>query len=243
MNLLSDLAQICAKFVSMKAPSLEERAYKGCLVVQPALLGTPQATYAVGCFLFEQGQVRQAESTELNLENPSSLTQQDQDDDEEEHGLNAEDLLAVVSASAEQSIALFSQWLGFNLTPKVNTTNVNTGESEANTNQRSSANSNISANRHSRTIPLFLESEDKSDEQFKLILSAQDNILKESATIGGSSTGTPTAFLYSQPNSDEGNLPAQTSAVTISPENLVIVPLESRRGGRAYNIHQHVNEV
>lgn len=57
MNLLSDLAQICAKFVSIKAA---ESGHDGCLVIEPALLGTPQATYHMGCFHFNQG-VRQIE--------------------------------------------------------------------------------------------------------------------------------------------------------------------------------------
>ena len=85
--------------------------------------------------------------------------------------------------------------------------------------------------------------QDKNEERFKQLLSAQDNILKESATIGGPSNGLGTAFLYSQPDAEEMRKPALDSTATISPENLAIVPSESRRGGRAYNIHQHVNEV
>lgn len=59
MNLLSDLAQICAKFTSMKQA---EAGYDGCLVIEPALLGTPQATYPMGCFNFNQV-VRQVEAS------------------------------------------------------------------------------------------------------------------------------------------------------------------------------------
>lgn len=59
MNLLSDLAQICAEFVSMKQQQTD--SYDGCLVIEPALLGAPQATYPVGCFKFEKGLVRQIE--------------------------------------------------------------------------------------------------------------------------------------------------------------------------------------
>lgn len=57
MNLLSDLAQICAKFTSIKQA---DAGYDGCLVIEPALLGTPQATYHMGCFNFNQV-VRQIE--------------------------------------------------------------------------------------------------------------------------------------------------------------------------------------
>ena len=62
MNLLSDLAQICAKFVSMRRPTQGEQWYTGCLVIEPALLGAPQATYPVGCFTFDRGQVRKSET-------------------------------------------------------------------------------------------------------------------------------------------------------------------------------------
>ena len=55
MNLLSDLAQICAMFTTIKKV---ESGYDGCLVMEPALLGTPQVTYRMGCFNFNQG-VRQ----------------------------------------------------------------------------------------------------------------------------------------------------------------------------------------
>lgn len=57
MNLLSDLAQICAKFTWIKQT---EAGHDGCLVIEPALLGTPQATYQMGCFNFNQV-VRQIE--------------------------------------------------------------------------------------------------------------------------------------------------------------------------------------
>lgn len=57
MNLLSDLAQICAKFTSVKSA---EHGHDGCLVIEPALLGSPQATYHMGCFNFDQT-VRQIE--------------------------------------------------------------------------------------------------------------------------------------------------------------------------------------
>lgn len=58
MNLLSDLAQICARFASVKQSDFG--GYDGCMVIEPALLGSPQATYHMGCFNFYQG-VRQVE--------------------------------------------------------------------------------------------------------------------------------------------------------------------------------------
>lgn len=58
MNLLSDLAQICARFTSIKQSDFG--GYDGCLVIEPALLSTPQASYRMGCFNFYEG-VRQVE--------------------------------------------------------------------------------------------------------------------------------------------------------------------------------------
>lgn len=58
MNLLSDLAQICARFTSVKQSDVG--GYDGCMVIEPALLGAPQAVYHIGCFNFYQG-VRQVE--------------------------------------------------------------------------------------------------------------------------------------------------------------------------------------
>ena len=55
MNLLSDLAQFCAKFTSVKQV---EHGFDACMVLEPLLLGSLQATYRMGCFNFNQG-VRQ----------------------------------------------------------------------------------------------------------------------------------------------------------------------------------------
>lgn len=89
---------------------------------------------------------------------------------------------------------------------------------------------------------------EKSDEQFKQLLSAQDNVLKGSATIG-QSNGMETTFVYSKPTDlmTERNATEETKrkleAEVAAPQHRVVVPKESRRGGRAYNIHQHVNEI
>lgn len=89
---------------------------------------------------------------------------------------------------------------------------------------------------------------DKSDERFKQLLSAQDNVLKGSATIGQPHDA-ETTFVYSRPsdlmtekNATE-DAKRKLEAEAAAPKHLVVVPKESRRGGRAYNIHQHVNEI
>nr|XP_031839809.1 uncharacterized protein LOC116430176 [Nomia melanderi] len=225
MNLLSDLAQICAKFTSIKQA---DAGYDGCLVIEPALLGTPQATYHMGCFNFNQV-VRQIEVSAI------TETIEPAENTEEEESLNTEELIAAVTASAEQGIALFSQWLGLNLNPKLNLTSKNSNQAASQ--QRSEAPTT------SRSARTHWDQEEKNDERFKQLLSAQDNVLKGSATIGRS-IGAETTFVYSKPSDilvENGS--GEKKVQEVVPEHLAVVPKESRRGGRAYNIHQHVNEI
>ncbi|XP_078048949.1 uncharacterized protein LOC144476175 [Augochlora pura] len=223
MNLLSDLAQICAKFTSIKQA---DAGYDGCLVIEPALLGTPQATYHMGCFNFNQV-VRQIEVSAI------TETIEPAENGEEEDSLNTDKLIEVVTASAEQGIALFTQWLGLNLNPKLNLTSKNVNQPASQ--QRADA--------PARSARTNWDQEKRNDERFKQLLSAQDNVLKGSATIGRS-IGAETTFVYAKPtellaekSSDDRNVQ------DIASDRLAVVPKESRRGGRAYNIHQHVNEI
>lgn len=160
--------------------------------------------------------------------------------EDEEDSLNTEEFIAAVSASAEQGIALFSQWLGLNLNPKLNVTSgKNSGQQETN-GQRSIPSTT------SRSARARWDQEEKNDERFKQLLSAQDNVLRGSATIGQSS-GAETTFVYSRPpglySSDKSSDERRVDRMKIEPQHLAVVPKESRRGGRAYNIHQHVNEI
>ncbi|XP_015111972.1 uncharacterized protein LOC107037756 [Diachasma alloeum] len=219
MNLLSDLAQLCAKFTSMKHQDL---GHDGCLVVEPALMRTPQATYHMGCFNFNQG-VRQIQSSIVETTPPTP-------EDEEEEGLNTEELLAAVSSTAEQGFALFSQWF-LNLNPKLNITNAQKEESTQApaVRQESSEEGRLGralGNTHSTTP------DERSEERFKRLLSAQDNIMRESARIGPVNDG-QTTFIF----------PKSMETPQIAKSQAPFVPRESRRGGRAYNIHQHVNEI
>ncbi|XP_014467440.1 PREDICTED: uncharacterized protein LOC106740684 [Dinoponera quadriceps] len=234
MNLLSDLAQICARFASVKQSDFG--GHDGCMVIEPALLGTPQATYHMGCFNFYQG-VRQVEVSAITETTGSADTSDDDDDT-----LNTDELIAAVSASAEHGIALFSQWLGLSLNPKLNLTSQEDGPQDQQ--QRADGSSRSARNM------LDVQTAERSDERFKQLLSAQDNVLKGSATIG-QSNGMQTTFVYSRPSdlmlpgadnaTEEAKKRLETEATV--PQHLVVVPKESRRGGRAYNIHQHVNEI
>ncbi|XP_014217299.1 uncharacterized protein LOC106645858 [Copidosoma floridanum] len=247
INMLLDFAQICAKFDSMRVAK-SEGSYDGCLVIEPVLLGMSHITYPVGCFNFNGGQVRRIEPPQQH-----PFEEEDEDEeDEEETGLNTDELIAAVSASAEQGIAMLSQWLAQSLSPRLNVTSMlsnhaNSGPEATAANGESDklerpTNAPATSSRHGRTITVLGESEqDKNEERFKQLLSAQDNILKESATIGKPPRGYKTAFLYSQPDTTELRVPNNEAIISL--ENLAVVPSDSRRGGRAYNIHQHINEV
>ncbi|KAL6438186.1 hypothetical protein ACFW04_004416 [Cataglyphis niger] len=233
MSLLLDVAQICARFTSVKQADIG--GYDGCLAIEPVLLDRALATYHMGCFNFNQG-VRQIETPAITETTESVADTTDDEDD----SLNTDELIAAVSASAEHGIALFTQWLGLNLNPKLNLTNKENGPSQQDYQQKADS------SRSARNMA-DVQSE-KSDERFKQLLSAQDNVLKGSATIG-QSNGMETTFVYSKPTDlmTERNATEEAKrkleAEVAAPLHRVVVPKESRRGGRAYNIHQHVNEI
>ncbi|XP_070151080.1 uncharacterized protein [Polyergus mexicanus] len=230
MSLLLDVAQICARFTSVRQADIG--GYDGCIAIEPVLLDRALATYHTGCFNFHQG-VRQIETPAMTETTESVADTTDDEDD----SLNADELIAAVSASAEQGIALFTQWLGLNLNPKLNLTE--NESTQQNYQQKTDS---------SRSARNMADESERSDERFKQLLSAQDNVLKGSATIG-QSNGMETTFVYSKPTDliTERNATEEAKrkleAEVAAPQHRVVVPKESRRGGRAYNIHQHVNEI
>ncbi|XP_043279659.1 uncharacterized protein [Venturia canescens] len=237
-GLFVNLVQLCAKFTSI---SRSDQGHNGCLVIEPTLVSTIQATYNVGCFNFNQG-VRQIEIATVPEATDSPAAEEDE---EEEVGLNTEELIAAVSASAEKGIALFSQWLGLNIGPKANVTATKeqAGGQSSRTEEETSVENGTS--RMSRGMSTNDAQRERSEERFRQLLSAQDNIMKESARIG-QPYETQTKFVYSTPLSESPSNKSKDSARTLdenAAKSSIIVPRESRRGGRAYNIHQHVNEV
>ncbi|XP_046751905.1 uncharacterized protein LOC124414853 [Diprion similis] len=241
MNLLSDLAQLCATFTTVKEAA---SGYDGCLAVEPELLSTTQAVYQIGCFNFNQDNIRQLDttaaealmSTEVPETSEAPEVEEGGSGDDEDYNLNPDELIAAVSASAEQGIALFSQWLGLNLNPSLNQTKPSIEEAAG-------------SSRGARKLQGDVQREAmKSEERFKQILSAQDNIQKESPRLG-QVPDVETTYVYTEPQPPHpGSLASVVEPEAVKqPEvplgGLAVVPRESRRGGRAYNIHQHVNEI
>lgn len=162
----------------------------------------------------------------------------DEEAEDEDEGINTDELIAAVSASAEQGIALFSQWLGLNLKPKLNVTSKDGPLSQS---SRIDATRNVTSRMTRKILGTHNE---RSEERLKQLLSAQDNIMKESVRIDQPYTS-QTTFVYSAPVQQVPQKPKDSGRAleNKAPERLTVVLQASQRGGRAYNIHQHVNEV
>lgn len=117
LNIFAKLAQMCARFHGL-LPT--DDGMRGCVTLEPMLLGETQLEMPMGCFRMgphgmeviqspaEVIQEQQPESdkvdangTSSEAEGPDSLA-----------GFSAVDILAAVNESAEQGIALLSDWLG-----------------------------------------------------------------------------------------------------------------------------------
>lgn len=118
LNIFAKLAQLCARFHGL-LPT--DDGMRGCIHLEPMLLGEPQLELPIGCFRMGPNGMQVVESpvevikeqqpienAELNqpagngtAEGPESLA-----------GYSAEDILAAVNESAETGIAIISNWLG-----------------------------------------------------------------------------------------------------------------------------------
>jgi len=68
MDLLSSLAQICAKFGSLKA---NDNGLEGCLHFEPHVLGEVTSKYHIGCFkMGPDGMVQDETMANSNVQNP-----------------------------------------------------------------------------------------------------------------------------------------------------------------------------
>ncbi|KAK3927928.1 Alpha,alpha-trehalose-phosphate synthase [UDP-forming] 1 [Frankliniella fusca] len=133
MDILSSLAQVCARFSSLEAVTAEAEdqgeqqvGKRGCLQLEPNLLGEVQASYPVGCFRMTP--------TSMTLEPQSAAPPATTNQPEEGEGtvtpstgtgptdLSAESLIAAVSETAEQGIDLLTNWLGLALEEDNNST-------------------------------------------------------------------------------------------------------------------------
>jgi hypothetical protein len=115
MNILTDLAQICARFSELTPTS---DGVKGCLHLEPRLLGDSQAEYDLGCFkVGPEGMTFDppANNTRPATAKPAEPTEEGTTEAAEEEGPTEEEVIAAVNETAEQGLAFLSSLLGFNL--------------------------------------------------------------------------------------------------------------------------------
>ncbi|CAH0753083.1 unnamed protein product, partial [Bemisia tabaci] len=110
MDLLADLVQICARFSDV---SPTNQGLRGCVHLEPSVFGEVQTSYSFGCFnmgadgmVHEKNGTESSEPGEATRPTPTGTTKKPD-------GQAA--LLQQANESAEQSIAWFSNLLGFSL--------------------------------------------------------------------------------------------------------------------------------
>ncbi|CAH0562486.1 unnamed protein product [Brassicogethes aeneus] len=107
MNLLVNLAQVCARFLDLQP---KEDGLRGCLVLEPKLLGDVTATFAIGCFTMGPKGMKMEQTN--NTITPPIENEIATNTTQSETGLNEEELIATVNETAEQGLAFFGNLLG-----------------------------------------------------------------------------------------------------------------------------------
>lgn len=132
LNIFAKLASMCAKFTEF-VPTAE--GMRACVQMEPNLLGEAQLELPIGCFLMtsqgmevieeeeegseKKGEDKKEDSPEKPPEDAPSSTQKPETIIGD---LTAEDILNVVSESADKGISMISSWLGLNLEETKNDT-------------------------------------------------------------------------------------------------------------------------
>lgn len=128
LNIFAKLAQMCARFNGLIRT---DDGLKGCVSLEPMLLGEAQLDLPIGCFRMtprgmeiiqppSELQPQQEAAlglTELDKADANSTNEDADEGPDSLAGYTAEDILSAVNESAQQGIALLSNWLG--LAPNV----------------------------------------------------------------------------------------------------------------------------
>lgn len=112
LNIFAKLAQMCARFHGL-LPT--DDGMRGCIDLEPMLLGETQLQLPIGCFRMGPGgmEVIQSSAEVIKEQQPiSNETSGAEEGPDSLGGLSAADLLAVVNESAETGIEFLSNWLG-----------------------------------------------------------------------------------------------------------------------------------
>ncbi|XP_055685839.1 uncharacterized protein LOC129791625 [Lutzomyia longipalpis] len=129
LNIFAKLAQMCAKFTEFQPT---EQGMRACMELEPKLLGEVQLDLPIGCFLMtpegmemidEEANTEKAEEKHEAAPETPSTTQKPETIIGD---LTAEDILNVVSDSADKGISMISSWFGISLDDAKNDTETTT---------------------------------------------------------------------------------------------------------------------
>lgn len=115
LNIFAKLAQMCARFTGL-LPT--DDGMRGCIRLEPMLLGEPQLELPMGCFKMGPNGMEVIQSPEEQIQEQKPEVEADKDSNgtaasaEILDGITAADILTAVNESAEQGIALLTNWLG-----------------------------------------------------------------------------------------------------------------------------------
>jgi Domain of unknown function (DUF4773) len=118
LSMLGGLAKMCAKFNGL-VPS-QSNGYVGCLTMQPKLFGEVPINFDFPCFDLNKQEIRmieapkKSESAEEDDEKEESAEPGTSGGDETIGGFKVEDILNVVSQTADQGIKIISELFGIN---------------------------------------------------------------------------------------------------------------------------------
>ncbi|KAK9758940.1 protein of unknown function (DUF4773) [Popillia japonica] len=112
MTLLAKFAEICARFAILEP---YQDGLKGCVLLEPKLLGDAQTQFDIGCFLMGNDGMKidpNGNSTlNMILDNVNRIENNEKNPNESS-AFTEEELIAVVNESAEKSLVFFGNLLG-----------------------------------------------------------------------------------------------------------------------------------
>lgn len=123
MSLLTDLAQVCARISDLN-PTAD--GMRGCVSMEPKLLGEATADYELGCF--KVGPNGMTFDPPANNTRPSTTPSEAPEEEEEEEGEepSEEEVIASINETAEQGLAFLGSLLGIDFGGRNSTEKVTT---------------------------------------------------------------------------------------------------------------------
>ncbi|KAF6216997.1 hypothetical protein GE061_001349 [Apolygus lucorum] len=120
MDILLDLAQMCAKFSSV---AVTDDGMEACASLVPSILGDAHDGFQLGCFVMGSQGMKLINSTLTDLVSSVEPAAEQEGDSATPAPVNSEEaLIAAVNESAEEGIAWFGSFLGFNFGKSENQT-------------------------------------------------------------------------------------------------------------------------